>query len=87
MTMTEPTKPKPLFSIQLEPLIGSTLIELAHGAQCISDKLNVMAEYNFNGVRCVAYPGGSPEKLERQAMSALKRMSDFSGIKNQVAIS
>lgn len=87
MTMTEPTKPKPLFSLHLEPLIGSELIELAHAAQCISDKLNVMAEYDFNGVRCIAYPGGSPEKLERQAMSALKRMSDLPGIKSQVAIS
>lgn len=85
--MTDTTKPKPLFSLKLEPVVGTEPQALAHDAQRLADQLNVMAEYDFNGVRCIAYPGGKAEELHRQTMLALNRMSTMAGFKNPVAIS
>lgn len=87
INMTDTTKPKPFFTLHLEPMIGCDPVCLAKDAQRIADQMNVMAEYDFNGVRCIAYPGGNAEQLHTQAMAALKRMATYSGITNQVAIS
>lgn len=85
--MTDKTKPKPLFTLQIDPMVGSDPLALAKDAQRIADQMNVMAEYDFNGVRCIAYPGGSAEQLHTQVTMALNRMVTYSGITSQVAIS
>lgn len=85
--MTEETKPKPLFSLHLEPMNGAEPLPLAQDAQRIADQLGVMAEYDFNGVRCIAYPGGKAEQLHSQTKLALGRMATMAGFKNPVAIS
>lgn len=86
--MTDKTKPKPFFTLHIEPMIGSDPLDLAKDAQRIADRMNVMAEYDFNGVvRCIAHPGGKAEQLHAQTMMALQRLATYSGITNQVAIS
>lgn len=85
--MTEETKPKPLFSLHLEPMNGAEPFPLAQDAQRIADQLGVMVEYDFNGVRCIAYPGGKAEQLHHQTQLALGRMATMAGFKNPVAIS
>ena len=85
--MTDKTKPKPFFTLHIEPMVGCDPLDLAKDAQRIADQMNVMAEYDFNGVRCIAYPGGKAEQLHTQTLMALKRMATYSGITSQVAIS
>lgn len=79
--------PKPVFSVTLEPMIGSSPEHLAQDAQRIADQLGVMAEYDFNGVRCIALPGGSAQKLYENTISCLDRMASHAHLKNQVAMS
>jgi hypothetical protein len=86
-TMTTKDKPKPLFSLMLEPMNGADPLPLAQDAQRIADQLGVMAEYNFNGVRCIAYPSGNPAELHRQTMLGLHNLASRAGFKNAVAIS
>jgi hypothetical protein len=85
--MTDTSKTKPLFSLKLDPMNGAEPFPLARDAQRIADQLGVMAEYDFNGVRCIAYPGGSAKQLHDQTQLALGRMATMAGFKNPVAIS
>ena len=68
-------------------MTGSSPEHLAQDAQRIADQLGVMAEYDFNGVRCIAWPGGSAQKLHENAISCLERMANYAHLKNQVAMS
>ena len=79
--------PKPVFSVALEPMVGSSPEHLAQHAQRIADQLGVMAEYDFNGVRCVAWPGGSAQNLHESTISCLGHMANYAHLKNQVAMS
>ena len=79
--------PKPVFSVALEAMAGSSPEHLAQHAQRIADQLGVMAEYDFNGVRCIAWPGGSAQKLHENTISCLDRMANHAHLKNQVAMS
>lgn len=79
--------PKPVFSVALEPMVGSSPEHLAQHAQRIADQLGVMAEYDFNGVRCIAWPGGSAMQLYESVVACQLRMAQYAGMKNQVAMS
>ena len=70
-----------------EPITGSDPKHLAVSAQRIADQLGIKVEYDFNGVRCVAWPGGSAQNLHENTISCLDRMAQYAGIKNQVAMS
>lgn len=81
--MTTDTKPRaPCFSIHLEPAPTSDAGDLAKDAQRLADQLGVIAEYDFNGVRCMAFPGGSAKNLHESCMRQLHSPS-----KNKVASS
>ena len=73
--------------MKFEPVAGSDHKRLADSAQRIADHLDVKVEYDFNGVHCVAQPGGSAERLCESVAACHLRMAQHFGIKNQVAMS
>ena len=79
--------PKPVFSVALEPIASSDPKHLAASAQRIADQLTIKVEYDFNGVHCVAQPGGSAKRLYESVVACQLRMAQYAGIKNQVAMS
>ena len=84
--MTTESK-NPVFSMTFEPIAGSDPKQLAASAQRIADHLDVKVEYDFNGVRCIAQPGGSARQLYESVVACQLRMAQYAGIKNQVAMS
>ena len=70
-----------------EPIAGSDPKHLAVSAQRIADQLSIKVEYDFNGVHCVAQPGGSARQLYESVVACQLRMAEYAGMKNQVAMS
>lgn len=70
-----------------EPIAGSDPRHLAASAQRIADQLTVKVGYDFNGVHCVAVPGGSAKRLYESLVACQLRMMQYIGIKNPVVTS
>lgn len=49
--------------LTLETFGGDDIVKVAQEAQQIADYLNRACGFEFNGVRCVAVPGGKPSTL------------------------
>lgn len=51
-----------MLTIKVEATAGCEITEAFVEAITIADKLNCFVQFDFNGVTCIAHPGGNPKK-------------------------
>jgi len=60
----------PAYKLTLEVPATTELDEACNRAQLIADAAMLAVEFEFNGVDCVAVPGGDPYVLEQRQSAA-----------------
>lgn len=61
-----------LLTIKAEADLGSSIKKAANEAQRLADLLSVGIHFDFNGITCIARPGGSVEFLVQNFSNACK---------------
>lgn len=57
----------------LEALAGDHILKCGDDAQRVADLLGITAKFEFNGVTCLAFPGGSGSDLVKSFDAELRR--------------
>lgn len=60
-------------SLTVEPMVASTIDDVAQDLCELADRLELMVEANFNGVMLRTFPGGNAQKLAAEYRDAIKR--------------
>lgn len=72
--------------IMATPTPGAALDDVAADSQHIADVLGAAVEFQFNGMRCLATPGGKAETLVKNIDAGFQRLA--TGVaREQIALS